>query len=343
MQQLEGKKGNSTMTGQVAPPAAAQETATFKSPSKRRSLLQSKHTEKPDELKALAKQMIDLLTEEEKEEAARSSYKYLWKSATSKEQTKELLDERDDYATQMAMRHLVSKKGNAHVAQQKLVNTIAFRKEHDLDGLRLCFNAEQLDLDEETKAKYALYREKLSGRMTTGRVYVCGYDKQGRAVYTIFAARNKDFEREWFFKESLYNFERALACTERESGGVEECVTVIGNYTGFSSKNAAPMSISHEFMNGLRQNYPGRVKHVFLLNTPTSFRLFWSMLKPFIGTETRKKIMFVGSSEKQREQAFGEVVSIDQAAPWMMKGGKKDREFSSEDYLKLNFDEAFDQ
>ena len=150
-------------------------------------------------------------------------------------------------------------------------------------------------------------------------------------------------EREWFLKESLYNFERAIACTERESGGAEEEITVVGNYTGFSSKNAAPMSISHEFMNGLRQNYPGRVKHAFLLNTPTSFRLFWSMLKPFIGTETKKKIMFVGSSEKNREQAFGEVIAIDQAADWMMKGGKKDREFNSEEYLKeTNFDEAFD-
>ena len=342
MHQSEGKKN---MTGQVAAPAPDHHD-TMKSPSKRRFslLLRSKLTEHPEELKALAKQMVDLLTEEEKEEAARSSYKYLWKSVTARERTKELLDERDEYAAKMAMRHLVSKKGNAHVAQHKLVNTIAFRKEHDLDGLRLCFNAEQIpDLDEETKAKYALYREKLSGRMTTGRVYVCGYDKQGRAVYTIFAARNKDFEGEWFFKESLYNFERALACTERESGGLEECVTVIGNYTGFSSKNAAPMSVSHEFMNGLRQNYPGRVKHVFLLNTPTSFRLFWGMLKPFIGTETRKKISFVGSSEKQRAQAFGEVVSIDQAAPWMIKGGKKDKEFNSEDYLKSNFDEAFDQ
>ena len=82
---------------------------------------------------------------------------------------------------------------------------------------------------------------------------------------------------------------------------------------------------------------------MFLLNTPTSFRVFWSMLKPFIGTDTRKKISFVGSSEKQREQTFGQLVSVDQASPWMFKGGQKRREFNSEEYLKeLNFDVAFD-
>eukprot|EP00339_Tiarina_fusa_P027394 CAMPEP_0117009758 /NCGR_PEP_ID=MMETSP0472-20121206/8771_1 /TAXON_ID=693140 ORGANISM="Tiarina fusus, Strain LIS" /NCGR_SAMPLE_ID=MMETSP0472 /ASSEMBLY_ACC=CAM_ASM_000603 /LENGTH=326 /DNA_ID=CAMNT_0004712113 /DNA_START=110 /DNA_END=1090 /DNA_ORIENTATION=+ len=326
------------MTGQPAP------AEIHKSPSKRRGLFhKGKHAAQPAELKALAHQMVDALTDDEKEEAARSSFKYLWKSVTSKEVSKELLEERDFYAAQMAMRHLASKKGNVEVALEKLQNAIAFRKEHDLDGLRLCFSADKLDLDEETKERYSLYREKLSDRMTTGRVYVCGYDKQGRSIYTIYAARTRDFEREWFLKESLYNFERALACTERETGGLEECITVIGNYTGFQSKHAAPMSISHEFMNGLRQNYPGRVKHVFLLNTPTSFRFFWSMLKPFIGTDTRKKISFVGSSEKQREQTFRELVTVDQAAPWMVKGGRKTKEFDAEEYLKgKNFDEAFD-
>eukprot|EP00934_Nitzschia_sp_Nitz4_P006572 Nitzschia sp. Nitz4//scaffold10_size219509//216594//217580//NITZ4_001469-RA/size219509-processed-gene-0.107-mRNA-1//1//CDS//3329533043//6562//frame0 len=296
------------------------------------------------ELKKLCQRMVDNLTDDEREHAARSSYKYLWKSVTSKgNNSKELEADREFHASAMAMRHLSSKKGNYDVAMEKFKACIAFRKEKDLDGIRLCFQADQLDLDHETRTRYAEYRRQLEVRMLSGRVYVCGYDKQGRAIYTIYAARAKDYDTEWFLKESLYNFERALACTERESGGMEQNLTVIGNYTGFQSKNAAPMSISHQFLDCLRQNYPGRVKRVFLLNTPSSFMFFWSLLKPFIGTDTRKKIQFI-ANEKQRKAAFSDLLHVDQAAPWMLEGGLKDKEFDSFKYLtEAPFDTAFDQ
>jgi hypothetical protein len=331
-------KGSAKMTGQVA------EVESYRSPAKRRGFFSSssaKHASST-ELKVLAKQMVDVLTDDEREHAARSSFKYLWRSVTSQEETNELNEERELHSTAMAMRHLSSKKGNYEVALQKFRSAINFRKEADLDGVRLCFQADQLDLDEETRQRYATYREHLEDRMNTGRVYVCGYDKIGRAIYTIFAARTKNFDPDWFLKESLYNFERALACTERETGGLEQCITVIGNYTGFQSKHSAPMSISNEFMNVLRQNYPGRVKRVYLLNTPSSFLFFWSILKPFIGTDTRKKIQFV-SNERQRHSAFSELISVDQAAPWMLDGGHKTREFDAMEYLnQVPFDEAFD-
>ena len=327
------------MTGQ-----AAADVDTYRSPSKRRGLFFSSGKGKSlteHELKVLCRQMVDSLSDEEREHAARASYKYLWKSVTSKEETKELLEEQQFYAERMAMRHLSSKKGNFEIALQKFRSAINFRKEADLDGLRLCFQADKLNLDEETRKRYAIYRERLEDRMQTGRVYACGYDKHGRAIYTIYAARTKDFDPDWFLKESLYNFERALACTERETGGLEESITVIGNYTGFQSKHAAPMSISHEFMNCLRQNYPGRVKRVYLLNTPSSFLFFWKILKPFIGTDTKKKIQFL--NERQREGAFSELITPDQASPWMLKGGDKKRDFDAFEYLRQTpFDEAFD-
>jgi CRAL/TRIO domain len=318
---------------------------TYRSPLKRRGLFSgAKSPANHDlELRMKCKQMIEALSDDEREHAARASFKYLWESVTSMGvDSKKLKEDREYYAMEMAMRHLSSKKGNTELAMPKFKSAIQFRKEMDLDGLRLCFHADKLVLDEGTRQRYALYREKLEDRMTTGRVYVCGYDKCGRAIYTIYAARTKDFDPEWFLKESLYNFERALACTERESGGVEQSINVIGNYTGFLSKHAAPMAISHEFMNCLRQNYPSRVKRVYLLNTPTSFLFFWSILKPFIGTDTRKKISFI-SSDRQRESSFGELISIDQAAPWMLNGGQKKRDFDAMEYLQRTpFDEAFD-
>jgi hypothetical protein len=326
-----------TMTG------ATTEVETYRSPSKRRGLFHSRDARNvsDSDLFSLAKKMVESVNDDEKEHAARSSFKYLWRSVRE-EQSKELREERDRCATSMAMRHLSSKKGNFDVALVKFRNAIKFRRDYDLDGLRLCFHADELKLDETTNQKYAMYREHLEERMTSGRVFVSGYDKCGRAIYTIYAARTKDFDREWFLKESLYNFERAIAATERESGGTQEAITVIGNYNGFSSKHSAPISTSHEFMDCLRQNYPGRVKRVYLLNTPTSFMFFWAIVKPFIGTETRKKIQFV-NSERQREKEFGALVALDQAAPWMLNGGKKAREFNAKEYLNdTPFHQAFD-
>jgi hypothetical protein len=325
-------------------------------------------------LDEIAGKIVQELSDDEREHAARSSYRYLWKSvnvAAPERDSKELLEDQFQMAKAMAKRFLSSKKGDYPLALKKMKGAIAFRKDMDVDGLRLCFQADQLkDLDDETKARYASYRDHLSQRMTTGRVYACGYDKQGRAIYTIYAARTKDFDPEWFLKESLFNFEKALACTERESGGVEDSITVIGNYTGFQSKHSAPMSISHKFMDSLRQNYPGRVNRVFLLRTPSSFLIFWSLLKPvslkhwscvhflnfkknltvwkhamshaqFIGTDTRKKIVFL--NERHRQEQFADLVSVDQAAPWMLDGGKKTKEFDSVEYLtKIPFDECFD-
>lgn len=340
------------MTGQPAL-VAEHSVIHHKSPGKVRSLfsLSSRHVSDADLFK-LGLRLIESLSEEEREHAARSSFKYLLKSVKQPPSPldginavthKELKDERDYYAARMAMRHLSSKKRNFEVALQKMKNAIQFRRDQDLDGLRLCFHVAEIPtLDAETLRRYAEYRERLEERMATGRVYVQGYDKQGRAIYTIYAARTKDFDHDWFIKESLYNFERALACTERESEGREESITVIGNYTGFQSKHAAPMSLSHEFMDVLRQNYPGRVKRVYLLNTPTSFLFFWAIVKPFIGTETRKKIQFL-SSEKQKEQEFAELVSLEQAAPWMREGGKKCRDLQVNEYLhETAFDHAFD-
>lgn len=314
------------------------------SSGRRRGLFSSSSSQigEENEYGATCQRMVDELTADELEHAARSSYKYLMKSLNAKnERTKELNEERDYCAKKMAMRHLASKKGKFDVSMEKFRKCIKFRKDLDLDGLRLCFQADKLDLDDETRELYATYRERLEARMQSGRVYVRGYDRVGSAVYTMFPGRSSDFDFDWFIKESLYNFERAIAASERESGEVEERVTIIGNYVGFTSKNSAPMSLNQEFMSIMRHNYPGRVKKVFLINTSTSLNLLWSLIKNFIGTETRKKINFL--SERQRESSFREILTQDQAAPWMLKGGQKSEKFNQLRYLRdIPFDEAFD-
>jgi hypothetical protein len=64
-------------------------------------------------------------------------------------------------------------------------------------------------------------------------------------------------------------------------------------------------------------------------------------MKQFIGTDTRKKIIFV--KDGQRHEEFADLVAVDQAAPWMVDGGQKNKEFNSNEYLKqIPFDKGFD-
>jgi hypothetical protein len=62
----------------------------------------------------------------------------------------------------------------------------------------------------------------------------------------------------------------------------------------------------------------------------------------FIGTDTRKKITFL--NERHRQEKFADLVSLDQATPWMVDGGSKTREFDAKEYLyETPFDEGFDR
>ena len=61
----------------------------------------------------------------------------------------------------------------------------------------------------------------------------------------------------------------------------------------------------------------------------------------FIGTDTRKKIIFLNDTDRQVE--FANLVSVDQAAPWMVDGGLKAKDFDSNEYLQNTpFNEGFD-
>ena len=71
-------------------------------------------------------------------------------------------------------------------ALQKLKQTLQFRQDFDIDGLRLAFDTPNSD-----------YREPLTEQITSGTTKVQGYDKEGRATY-IFVPRNvKDHHPEW--------------------------------------------------------------------------------------------------------------------------------------------------
>jgi len=197
------------------------------------------HIAHDEEQQAKCREMVDALTDTEKEHAARSSYRYLMATDTNND------EDRDTYAMKMAFRYLVVCFGNRTKALDKLRKTIQFRLDMDMDGLRkCCYNTTGTDNDEETTEKYALYRQKLDEEMATGKMFVSGYDTRGCAIYPYITRKfTTTFDPEWYLKIHSYTLERAIACTERSTNGAQNKITLFFDYKDFKLKHLPPIML----------------------------------------------------------------------------------------------------
>uniref|UniRef100_A0A6V2HDC5 Uncharacterized protein n=1 Tax=Ditylum brightwellii TaxID=49249 RepID=A0A6V2HDC5_9STRA len=137
--------------------------------------------------------IITLLSEDEKEKAARTSYKYLVAStsATSKDGDNSekppppSTEERDKYAMAMARRHLRAENGNEKKALQKMRNTIEYRDKMKIDVIRQCFTKNESDFTPppEEEEEYQYHIDNLAPNLLEGKLFVRGYSKDDRALY----------------------------------------------------------------------------------------------------------------------------------------------------------------
>jgi hypothetical protein len=230
------------------------------------------------------------------------------------------------YAKKMADRYLKSKNGDASYALSKLKATLTFRQKMDVDRIRTTF-----------QDAASPYRQPLLKMLETKKLYVQGYDRQGRSTFVFIPRLVRGHDAEWTLKESIYTIERAVAASRHDE------INAIIDFEGFRpTKHAPPMTIGKQFLTTLREHYRGQVHKIFILNAPTSFHVLWSVCQPFVGSQTKAKIQFVSGGE-QKERYLGELYSVDELADWMIPGGRKNRAFDLEEYLfRTPFDQGFD-
>ena len=264
--------------------------------------------------------VIDGLSSDELEDAARTSYAYVKQPSSTN---------RLYYARQMARRYLESAANDQRKALEKLKKTLQFRREMDLDGLR-----------EALADPLSHYHNELENTLSPGHVYVQGYDRDGRSTYVFIPRRVQGHDPTWTIRGHIWTLERAIACSRAK----DQTVNAVVDFNGFSAiRHSPPTSIGKDLMMTLRSHYVGHVNQIFLIDAPTAFLCLWACLKPFAGRCTRSKIHFV-SSNRQKEKVLGRWYSPDQGAPWMMPSGKKNRELDVKEYLhSLPFDKAFDE
>jgi len=151
----------------------------------------------------------------------------------------------------------------------------------------------------------------------------------------------------------VFNLEKTIACTKRKSLEVNkalhdnrgmslEKVNALIDYEGFKLRNAPPMSTTQYTLDILQKHYPERMRHFYLLHPPMVFKIFWAMIKHFVDPVTKEKIVFC--SGKNHTLKLLDHVTVPEKLEVRAYGSNPNiRDFDSEEYLRLPFDESFDE
>ena len=127
----------------------------------------------------------------------------------------------------------------------------------------------------------------------TGKIYVRGYDSEGRALMYMRPGRENTHNEENNMRNLVFNLEKAIACTGRKSMELGaklplEKIKLVIDYDGFKVRNSPPMSTSKRTLSILQSHYPERMAVSYVCNPPLYFRTFWTLIKPFVDATTKE-------------------------------------------------------
>ena len=229
----------------------------------------------------------------------------------------------------MPLRHLRADKGDVKVAIRKMKETLAWRKEFQVEKIAKCFEEGG---DEEM-------RSILRAENATGKIYVRGgYDNEGRAtLYMRPHLENTKGELNQM-RHLVYNLERVIACTHRNSG--YEKINLMIDFDGYRLRDAPPLSTSKHTLTILQNHYPERMFKAYVCNPPFAFRAFWIIIQPFLDSLTKEKIIFChGKSGVAKVAARYDQANVEKC------GGGIDGEnclpFNSEKYFSAPLEYGF--
>ena len=280
--------------------------------------------------------MIERLSEDEKETAARSSYAY-FKASSRNESARKATHDRDRAAMAMAARHLRADDHDVETAMRHFKATIQWRQDRRLDVLRQCF--------EETSVEAIAFRHRLQSFIgDKGKLIIQGFDKDHRACWHNVGRHSPDgtqTDNDGCMLAHFYMLERAIACSEARSlkyGSVaQETVIVSVDFQGFEKRHAPLLHTVKDLLFGLRDHYPERLFRVYFVDAPLVFRGLWNIIKPFVDKDTKAKFQFV-TGITQRNKVFTKAMGADQCMPYQHNSGELSSEIDMNEFYNLPFD-----
>jgi hypothetical protein len=270
--------------------------------------------------------LVDGLTEQEKEVAARSSYSYSKladasaSAAGTRVRTRFLDNAREKAAADMAARHLIAEEGNFNRSLSNLKKSIAYREERNISEYSTSLNQEK--------------RELIESYMEDGHLFVRGYDVEDRAVVHIIAKNAPDGKKKGCLESCCYAIEKAIACTEREGLGESEFVVSV-DFSGVEEWRGE--EVFQQLFDVLKQCYSSQLHHVFLFNAPPMVRAKWAFLK-LVDTVAKQKVQFI--SYKERHELY-QVFDASQSMRYQRHDGEMVDPVDMEAFFQLPFDYAY--
>jgi CRAL/TRIO domain len=156
-----------------------------------------------------------------------------------------------------------------------------------------------------------------------------GHDKANRPIIIRLPRQNpwstasdvsSQDDEDGFKWAQLYMAERAMAVTEIRSKGKCEQLTAFLALGSYDSSNAPPINVMIRTITALQTNYPERLGKAVAMDVPFWISALITIVKPFLSTKTRDKLVVLGASTADR--AIREIVDPDQAMPFMLSDGK---------------------
>jgi hypothetical protein len=236
--------------------------------------------------------LIGELTEHELEVAARTSYVY-WVAVTT-HPTLVTTDIRQRSAMKEPRRHFVGEGFDYDKALLSLRETLDFRRKYQLDLLRTCMVPDYPNYSNAEAALIAArYRGYIQEEARHQTNVVRGCDKMSRCIVLKLERRSAQHDQDTFFIAHLYLLERAIATTEVLSEGREEKCLGMGDFGTYQSAYAPSRQALMALIDALQRYYPERLKQMILLDPPLWMRALYSILRVFLRSETREKIVMV--------------------------------------------------
>lgn len=208
--------------------------------------------------------------------------------------------------------------------------------------LRACFlEGIEYDSPEDAK-KAAFYRDAVTNDLRKHEFLVRGTDKEGHALIISRSRTTKPRTDDEFILTHLLIMERALACTEYLSLGLEEKVVVIMDLEKYSSSTWPHRNVSLETSSIFQNSYPERLNTLVVLEAPLLVRATYNVIKPFLDSHTKQKFHFV-AGVTQRTKVFRNMVDEDQAMPFMLPNGHLTDDVSMDKFIEdVSFHAPYD-
>lgn len=162
----------------------------------------------------------------------------------------------------------------------------------------------------------------------TGKIYRADYkDKHGRTVLVLRPGLENTTSAIGQIKYLVYSLEKAIMNLTED----QEKMVWLTDFQCWTL-GSTPLKVTRETVNVLQDCYPERLGLAILYNPPRIFESFWKIVKPFLDHETRKKVKFVYSNDKESQKIMAEVFDMEELDSAF--GGKNPATFEYNSYAE---------